>query len=105
MSSAGINFGGLASGLDTRAIINALMAVERRPITALVTKKTTLTSQKQLFGDFNSLLGDLQTVAKKLARTTDFLKMAATSSDETRLSAAAGSTARQGTHEVVVRSL
>jgi len=105
MSSAGINFGGLASGLDTRAIIQALMAVERRPITALQTKKTSLTSQKNLFGDFNKLLGDLQSAARKLARTNDFLKMAATSSDETLLTVAAGSTARQGTHEVVVRSL
>src|SRR5262245_28225154 len=105
MSSAGINFGGLASGLDTRAIINALMAVERRPITALETKKTSLSSQKKLFGDFSNLLGDLQGAARKLARTTDFLKMAATSSDATLVTATAGSSARQGTHEVVVRSL
>ena len=40
MSSAGISFGGLASGLDTKAIISALVAIEERPIRALETKKT-----------------------------------------------------------------
>ena len=45
MSTAGISFGGLASGLDTQAIIAALVAVERRPIKALETKKTSLNRQ------------------------------------------------------------
>jgi flagellar hook-associated protein 2 len=52
MSSAGISFGGLGSGLDTRSIITALMAVERRPITALNAKKTSLNTSKNLFGNF-----------------------------------------------------
>lgn len=105
MSSAGINFGGLASGLDTKAIISALMAVERRPIAALETKKTSLSSQKRLFGDFNTLLTDLQKSAKKLSRTTDFLKMAATSSDENILTVSAGSGATPGSHQITVEKL
>ncbi len=105
MSSAGINFGGLASGLDTKAIISALVAVERRPINALETKKTSLNGQKKLFGDFSKLLGDLQTAAKKLSTTSDFLKMATTSSNEDLLGATATSSARPGTHSVVVRDL
>ena len=51
MSSAGISFGGLASGLDTKAIISALVAVEERPIRALETKKTSINKQKSLYGD------------------------------------------------------
>src|SRR5262249_35906439 len=104
MSSAGITFGGLASGLDTKAIITALMAVERQPITALEDKKTELTKEKGLFGDLGGLLDTLQTAAQRLAHTTDFLTMKATASD-TLLSATATRTARAGTHDVVVQSL
>ena len=105
MSSAGINFGGLASGLDTRAIISALMAVERRPISALQTKKTSLSSQKGLFGDFKKLLGDLQTEARALRTTTDFLKMKAATSNDDVLGVSASGSATPGTHQIKVLDL
>ncbi|MGE3171685.1 MAG: flagellar filament capping protein FliD [Planctomycetota bacterium] len=105
MSSAGINFGGLASGLDTQAIISALMAVERRPIAALETKKTALNKQKTLFGDFKKLLEDLESKARTLRQTGDFLQMQAASSDEDILTVRASSAATPGTHSVVVERL
>ena len=105
MSSSGINFGGMASGLDTGAIISALMAVERRPIAALQAKKTSLNKQKDLFGDFRKLLDDLQKAGKALRTTTDFLQMQATSSDDDVLTVNAGSSSTPGAHTVEVVSL
>jgi flagellar hook-associated protein 2 len=105
MSTAGISFGGLASGLDTKAIITALVAVERLPITALEDKKTTLGQQKSLFGDLRTLLDSLTTAAKALARTTDFLQMKAASDDETIATATASSSATPGTHRFKVLQL
>jgi flagellar hook-associated protein 2 len=105
MSSAGISFGGMASGLDTRAIITALMAVERRPIAAMETKKSTLNSQKKLFGDFKKLLGDLEGAADKLRSRSDFLQMKAASSNEDALGVRAGSSATPGTHEIKIHAL
>jgi len=105
MSSAGISFGGLASGLDTKAIISALTAIERRPITALETKKTSLGKQKSLFGDLGTLLDKLTTAAKALKTTSDFLQMKATSSDEDLLTVSASNTATPGSYEVKVLSL
>lgn len=105
MSSAGISFGGLGSGLDTRAIISALMAVERRPITALESKKASLNSSKNLFGDFKKLLSDLDTKAQSLRTTTDFLEMQAASSDEDVLTARAGATATPGSYQIKVLAL
>lgn len=105
MSSAGISFGGLASGLDTRAIISALVAVERRPITALEQKKAGYTRQKSLFGDLGGLLDKLETAAKALKTTSDFLKMKATSDDETILTASASSSATPGSYTVRVDRL
>lgn len=105
MSSAGISFGGLSSGLDTGAIIAALMAVERRPIAALEQKKTSLDRQKGLFGDLRGLLDDLQEAADALRRKTDFLQMAASSSHEDVLTARATGSATPGSHQVVVHAL
>lgn len=105
MSSAGISFGGLASGLDTKAIITALVGVERRPILALEGKKTSYNRQKSLYGDLDALLGKLNTAAKALKSTTDFLAYKAASSDETVLKATAGNTAEAGTHTVRVERL
>ncbi len=105
MSTAGISFGGLASGLDTRSIIAALMAVERRPITALERKKESIGRQKDLFGQLDDLLDKLQTAARTLKNTTDFLTMQATSDDETIVSARASNTATPGTHQLVVHRL
>ena len=105
MSSAGISFGGLGSGLDTRAIISALMAVEQRPITALETKKASLNSSKNLFGDFKKLLSDLDTKAKSLRTTTDFLQMKAASSNEDLLTVRAGANATPGSYQIKVMAM
>ncbi|MCC7396742.1 MAG: flagellar filament capping protein FliD [Planctomycetes bacterium] len=105
MSTAGISFGGLASGLDTKSIITALVAVERRPIDALTTKKGSLTKQKTLMTDLRGLLDKLTTAAKSLKTTTDFLKMKAASDDETVLTASASSSATPGSYTVSVEKL
>lgn len=105
MSTSGISFGGLASGLDTKAIIAALVAVEQRPITAMQQKKSSLEKQKSLFSDLSGLLDKLQTAAKTLSRTSDFLTMKSVSSDTTLLDATASSSAQAGTHDIVVHSL
>lgn len=105
MSTAGISFGGLASGLDTQAIIQALVAVEERPIFALERTKSDLTKQKSLFGDLNGLLDTLTDAAKALKTTSSFLQMKATSSNEDILTASASSTATPGTYGVKVHAL
>ena len=105
MSSAGISFGGLGSGIDSQAIISALMAIERRPISALEQKKTQLGRQKTLFSDFGKLLDKLQDAAKKLKTTTDFLSMRAASSNEEVVTVSAGNGAIPGTHTLEVVSL
>lgn len=105
MSSAGISFGGLASGLDTKAIISALVAVEQRPITALQTKKSGFSQQKSLFGDLDGLLGKLTTAATALKTSTSLLAYKATSNDDTTVTATASSSAQPGTHNFRVLQL
>jgi len=105
MSSAGISFGGLASGLDTKAIISALVSIERRPISALETKKSSLGKQKSLYGDLRGLLDKLETAAKALKNTRDFLTMKAVSNDENVVTVEASNTAEPGSYSVRVLDL
>ncbi|GAB4136640.1 MAG: flagellar filament capping protein FliD [Planctomycetota bacterium] len=105
MSSAGISFGGLSSGLDTKAIISALVAVERRPITAMQRTLDGYSRQKELFGDLSDLLDTLRDKANALKTTTDFLVMQAASSDEDVLTASATNSASAGSYQVEVVSL
>ncbi|MBL8738353.1 MAG: flagellar filament capping protein FliD [Planctomycetes bacterium] len=105
MSSAGISFGGLASGLDTKSIISALVSIERRPISQLETKKSSLNKQKSLYSDLRGLLDKLRTSAKDLKATTDFLSMKAASDDEDVLKATASNSAEPGTYKVRVLQL
>lgn len=105
MSTAGISFGGLASGLDTKAIIQALVGIEERPIRALEAKKAGYTKQKSLFGDLRGLLDKLTTASKALKTTTDFLQRKASTDDEDVVTASASSSATTGTYNVRVLSL
>jgi flagellar hook-associated protein 2 len=61
--------------------------------------------QKKLFGDLSSLLDDLKTKAQALRRTTDFLAMKTSSSNENLLTASASSSATAGSYQVEVVSL
>ncbi len=105
MSSSGISFGGLASGLDTQGIIAALMAVERRPITALEQKKTSFQKQKDLFGKFEELLGKLKTSADVLRKAERFLDFKASVDVDKHLTATAGQGSTPGSYDIAVNRL
>ncbi|MHC4515687.1 MAG: flagellar filament capping protein FliD [Planctomycetota bacterium] len=105
MSTLGINFTGLASGIDTDSIIKALLAVERRPITLLQQRKTSLQSQKSLFGDLNSRLEALQDAVKAIRTSGEFLEFTAGTDTDEFLTASAGPGAAKGTHTVEVLQL
>ncbi len=102
MSSLGINFTGLASGIDTDAIIKTLLAVERRPITRLQQRKSALQTQKSLFGDLSSRLEVLQEAVKSIRASKDFLEFTAGTDTDEFLAVAAGPGAAKGTHTVEV---
>lgn len=105
MSSLGINFSGIASGLDTRAIVDALVAVERRPILGMQDRKTQLGKSKDLFAQLGTLLDKLRTAAGAVRLTSSFLDYKVALDDDAVVNATIGSGARPGTWEVEVTSL
>ena len=79
---AAISFSGLASGLDTKSIISALVGVERVPMLRLQAKNDDYSAQGRIVDQLSSALSALKTAAEKLGSAGDFLSYAGTSSDE-----------------------
>ena len=105
MSSSGINFSGLASGLDTQAIIEALVAVESRPIRGMEARQKSLRSAKALFGDLDGLLDRLRGAADSVRKSSNFLDYKVSLDSETYLGATIGSNAQAGSWDVKVSAL
>ena len=84
-----IQFGGLASGLDTKSIIAALMDVEQLPLTRLQTAATTITDQKTAYTTLGTGLADLLAKIQAFTVTSAGSARTATSSDATSFTATA----------------
>jgi flagellar hook-associated protein 2 len=100
-----VQFGGLISGLDTSAIVDSLVALERRSINVLSAQKATFQTQQVVISLLSSNLAALKTAAQDLADSTDFAKKSAASSDTSVLTASADTTAAPGTYDVSVTAL
>ena len=78
-----ISFGGLTSGLDTKAIVSQLMDVERNPQILLQNKLAKQNQQVSALQGINTRLASLATSAASLAKPEAFTRTAATASDDT----------------------
>lgn len=78
----GISFSGLASGLDTSAIINSLVGVERIPRTRLEQQNNALTSKGRIVDQLSSALSALKTAADNLSSAGEFLSYSGSVSDD-----------------------
>ena len=105
VSTSGISFSGLGSGLDTNAIVSQLVAVERIPINALRSRKSTEQQRLDLVGQLGDLVKELQSKAEDLSSPAEFYAYAATITDESVAAVTAGSTAEPGSHSLDVRRL
>lgn len=89
-------------------LVNQFMALERRPLTSLNTKKTSLNSSLNIYTDLKAKLSDLLTAAKDLSNTTTssiYNARTSSSSDETKVTASVDSNAATGAFQIRVRQL
>ncbi|MFT5080423.1 MAG: flagellar hook-associated protein 2 [Bacteroidia bacterium] len=77
-----LSFGGLASGLDTTAIINALVGAEAIPITIEEGKQATEEAKLSLMSNFEGLVKALQEKADEMKTIGSFLSHIVTPSTE-----------------------
>ena len=90
------------------SLISQYMALERRPLTALNTPKTSLSSSLNIHSDLKTKLSDLLTLSRELGSTETtaiYNSRTSSSGDETKITASAGSGAATGTFQVRVKQL
>jgi len=85
--------GGLASGLNTNEIINAMLAAEQATRNRLVARQSTYTRQLSSWQDLNSKLGALKTATDAVRTPAKVSSATAASDDESLVYATASSTA------------
>lgn len=89
----GFSVGGLASGLDTKSIVEQLMSIEARPMVKSQWNQALWTERKNIWTDLNTRLLNLQTKANVLNMPSSWSGAAGiTSSDPTKLTGTANAT-------------
>jgi flagellar hook-associated protein 2 len=105
-SGSPLSVTGLATGLNTSAIIAALMAAERQPVTRLGTQQEKLTAAQQQLQSVRSSLRSLAAAVSEFSLPSLFESAQTVSSSEpSRIAAATTSGAGVGGYEVEVKRL
>lgn len=100
-----ISFSGIASGLDTQAIIAALVQAEEVPINLLQQQKADNQAKIDGFNAFSGLVTNLQQKADELASASGFLSNTVVPSEENFASFEALGGAAEGAYTLEINSL
>src|SRR5215212_2593042 len=101
-----INFGGLASGLDTNSIVDQLMALERQPQNRLKLKQGQIDTRKSALSDVASRLKNLRLAAQDLKSATLWLDTQTVDvNDATKVAATRTGGAGTGAYQLSVTQL
>ncbi len=101
----GIQFGGLASGLDTGAIIDAILAVEGRSLRTLENRKAGEQKKLTLLGTFEGLVNALRDKARDLQAASSFFAHKLSTGEEGIANFTLSGSAEAGAHTLEVLSL
>lgn len=104
-SGSGISFSGLGSGIDTNAIVRALMDVERAPINRINRDRTALTTKQSTVQEINGLVTALRDKASFLYASGTLEAKSATSANTAVATATAGPGAAAGSYNINVTAL
>jgi flagellar hook-associated protein 2 len=100
-----LQLSGLASGLDTKGLIDQLMAVDQSSKTKLQTRKTRIQSQSEAYRALNTKLQTLQTKAFALTQLSNIIARSGTSADDKKATATATADTPTGSYNIDVVSL
>lgn len=102
----GISTGiGIFSGIDTASLIEQLLSVSSRPKVLAQQRLVQLQTQQAAYLDINSSLSALRQAAASFRSAKTFDAKTATSTNETALTATAGTGAQNGTYNFIVDRL
>lgn len=98
-------FSGLASGIDSAALIKSMVTLASQPVVRLQTKQTVNTTMSKKFTDIKSKMVALQTAAKTLDTRSEAMVNKATSSDDKVVAVTTAGGASLGKFNIVVTSI
>ncbi|TCP26033.1 flagellar hook-associated protein 2 [Scopulibacillus darangshiensis] len=93
-----LRISGLASGMDIDSIVKKLMKAENIPLDKMKQDKQILEWQRDHYRDINKLLLDLKTKAFDMSLQGSYLTKLASSTNESKVTATAGSNAGNATY-------
>lgn len=97
---------GIGSGLLTTELLESLLEAERAPVEQRLDVEQELAEAKlSAFGEISSVVGELEDAMRALNSTSAFNASQAISSNESALTATAGSTANVGNYSVQIQQL
>lgn len=99
-----IQLTGLSGGFDASGVITQLVAIAKKPVDALNTKKSLVDSAVSTMNTFSSRLASLKATTNTLLDTSGYASFGATSSDTSVVTSATGA-AQAGTYDVQVNKL
>ncbi|MDJ0624440.1 MAG: flagellar filament capping protein FliD [Desulfocapsaceae bacterium] len=100
-----ITFGGLATGLDTNAIVSELMRIERLPIKRLENDQSYYKSRLNVFSELDAKLKEFLAKAEAIDTSAELNSPSIKTSTEDYLSVTASGTADVGSYQVTVVDL
>lgn len=102
---SGINFAGLATGIDTESIIQKLTELQTRPMQRLMVRKSQLQNRMSAFDQFRGLVNSLASAAGALSVNSAFNSVRGSSSDTNVATITSSTEALPGTYELRVSKL
>ncbi len=102
---AGIQLGGLFTGIDTKTLVQQLIAAEQGRVNRYKARQKVWSDRETALNDVETKLKALQTSVLALADADRLRAFRTTSSDEDILTAEASNSAFEGNHMVVVNQL
>lgn len=107
LSTTGLNFGGLATGIDSSKIIDGLTKLNQQRIDTLKSRQQQVLDRQSAYVGLQTRMAELQLQASKLARSAGgaFDGRTVSTTDDKVLTATAGTAASAGTYSVTVGSL
>lgn len=107
LNSNGLNFSGLSTGIDSQKIIDGLTSLNLSRINVLKGRQATITLRQNTFTAIRDQLSDVQSAVAKLGRSVGgaFDGRKANVTDESLLTATAGTTATPGVYNLTITNL
>lgn len=107
VNTSGLNFTGIATGIDTDKIVASLTKLNQQRIDTLKSRQADIATRQASFATLRGLLFDLQSKMTSLSRSAGgaFDGRKAVSSDPNLVTAAAGTAAVPGTYTLSVTAL